>query len=121
VNEGYVCHINEQIDGAVYVGRVNGRKKLNASLFANPFVIGYQGDRATVIDKYRNYLRVLIWGGYHHEEFIALRGKPLACWCRKSTAKSPACHGDVILELLNQYTDDDIRAFEGVRAFKEAS
>lgn len=111
---GYVCHVSENIPGAVYIGRTNVRRRLAASPFANPFVIGQHGDRQMVLRKFGDFLNVLIWGGYHVEEFIALRGMPLACWCRRSDqTKTPgrACHGDVILQMLDRYTDDDLRSF----------
>jgi hypothetical protein len=60
-----------------------------ATAWGNPFVIGRDGDRATVIARYRD----------HHlpsrPDLLArlgeLRGKALGCWC------SPlACHANVL-------------------------
>jgi hypothetical protein len=68
----------------VYIGR--------PSKWGNPFVIGEHGDRAEVIRKYREHL-------LRSPELVAslheLRGKVLGCWC-----KPKACHGDVLVELL---------------------
>lgn len=70
----------------VYIGR--------GGPWGNPFVIGRDGDRATVIEKYRAWLST-------QPEMIdrakrELRGKVLGCWCAPS-----ACHGDVLSEIAN--------------------
>ena len=44
---GSVHHRRENIVGGVYIGR--------PSVFGNPFVIGVDGDRAAVIDRFREY------------------------------------------------------------------
>ena len=69
----------------VYIGR--------PSKWGNPFVIGKDGDRETVIKKYRE------WGlerGLNHDAKKELRGKVLGCWCSPN-----ACHGDVLAEWAN--------------------
>ena len=71
--------------GAVYIGR--------PSKWGNPFVIGKDGTRKEVIQKYREWL-------FQHPEFIeaarrALAGKDLVCYCAPK-----ACHGDVLIETL---------------------
>lgn len=68
-----------------YVGR--------PSKFGNPYVIGPDGTRAEVIEKYRAHLLA-------SPDLMAalpeLRGKVLGCWC------SPlACHADVLATLAN--------------------
>lgn len=73
----------------IYIGRASPRRRLKASKFANPFKIGRDGDRAQVLEKYRNYLRSrpdLIEAARRE-----LRGKVLGCWC-----KPEACHGDIL-------------------------
>jgi hypothetical protein len=71
----------------VYVGR--------PSKWGNPYQIGPDGDRATVIAKYRHYL-------YHRPDLIAalpeLTGKQLGCWC-----KPAACHADVLIAAWHYY------------------
>jgi hypothetical protein len=68
----------------VYIGR--------PSKWGNPFVIGRDGTRSEVIDKYRDYIK-------SKPELMAslpeLNGKTLGCWC-----KPQACHGDVLAELV---------------------
>lgn len=69
----------------VYIGRGRG------SRWGNPFVIGRDGDRAEVIEKYERWLLT-------QPELLAalpgLRGRTLGCWC----APRP-CHGDVLARL----------------------
>ena len=74
----------------VYVGR--------PSVLGNPYVIGKDGNRDEVIEKYRKWL----WAKYKekgkvYDELMRLcdiarkRDLVLMCWC-----KPKACHGDVI-------------------------
>jgi hypothetical protein len=79
----------------VYIGRRARRTRtgsmLEASVWANPFVIGIDGTRAEVVEKFRSRL-------LESPDLLAqlptLQGKRLACWC----APEP-CHGDVLAEL----------------------
>lgn len=73
-------------DGAVYVGR--------PSKWGNPFAIGRDGTRETVIALYRDYLDVVVLAG--RLDLSELSGKDLVCWC----APLP-CHADVLLEMAN--------------------
>jgi len=69
----------------VYIGR--------PSKWGNPFEIGRDGDRETVISKYREWLltqSVLL------AALPELKGKVLGCWCAPK-----ACHGDVLSEMAN--------------------
>jgi hypothetical protein len=68
----------------VYIGR--------PSKWGNPFTIGRDGDRETVIEKYREWL-------LGQPELVEaarseLRGKVLGCWCHPKP-----CHGDVLAEI----------------------
>lgn len=76
----------------VYIGRRNSRYGVVDSKWLNPFVVGQDGDRATVIRLYREYLA-------ERADLLAdldvLRGKTMVCWCAPE-----ACHGDVLRELL---------------------
>lgn len=67
----------------VYIGR--------PSKWGNPFVIGKDGTRSEVIEKYR------VWVKSQPQLMKALpelKGKRLGCWCSPQ-----ACHGDVLAEL----------------------
>lgn len=72
----------------VYIGR--------SSIFGNPFVIGGNGNRQEVINLYKHYAKQNI------ELLKAIFNLPkdsiLGCYC-----KPLACHGDVIIELYNNY------------------
>ncbi len=69
----------------VYIGRPGP--------WGNPFSIGQDGSRKEVIEKYRNWI-------LKKPKLLAklgeLRGKTLGCWCAPK-----ACHGDVLIELIN--------------------
>jgi hypothetical protein len=70
----------------VYIGR--------PSKWGNPFVIGKDGDRATVCERYFMYF-------YHTPELIGavgeLKDKILVCYC-----KPEECHGDILAEWANK-------------------
>lgn len=75
----------------VYIGRP-GRGVTGP--WGNPFELGRDGDRATVLAKYRKWLMA-------HPALIErarreLRGKVLGCFC-----KPLACHGDVLAEIID--------------------
>lgn len=62
--------------------------------WGNPFIIGKDGGRKDVIDKYRSYLSQRInKGEVTLEDLASLSGKNLACWCHPLP-----CHGDVLLK-----------------------
>jgi len=64
-----------------------------SSKWANPFKIGKDGTREDVIAKYKEHITKsgLI------KDIEELRGKNLGCWC-----KPEHCHGDILLEFLEQ-------------------
>ncbi len=78
-----------------YIGR--------PSPLGNPFVIGTDGDRAEVVNKYRKWIIAELHDspeGRPAQEFRRLQAiyettgeLTLVCWC-----KPLACHGDVISE-----------------------
>ncbi len=74
---------------SVYIGR--------GSKWGNPFVIGRDGTREEVIEKYEKYLR-------SNSDLMAslseLKGEVLGCFC-----KPQACHGDVLVKLLGESND----------------
>ena len=70
----------------VYIGR--------PLKWGNPFRIGPDGDRAEVIAKYRDWIKghPTLRAALHE-----LRGKRLGCYCAPK-----ACHGDVLVELIEE-------------------
>lgn len=79
------------VPNSVYIGR--------PSKWGNPFVIGIDGTRDEVIDKYIDW--IITQSDLIEEMKKELTGKHLICWC----APLP-CHGDVILNLINQDVED---------------
>ena len=73
---------------AMYVGRPGA--------FGNPFTIGRDGDRATVIARYEQWLHAPEQNELRERAVRELRGRDLVCWCAPQ-----ACHADVLLELVN--------------------
>lgn len=68
----------------VYIGR--------GSKWGNPSVIGQDGSRDEVIEKYREWMITQP----QIKDLEELRGKRLGCFCKPNR-----CHGDVLVELLN--------------------
>jgi hypothetical protein len=109
-----VVHVNDNVPGAVYIGRANGRKGLRASPWANPYTIGdhrtvngttYLATRANVIEWYRRGIAASVRTQEWETRLSALAGKPLACWCRhdgEERTPDNACHGDVLCDLIRE-------------------
>ena len=78
----------------IYIGR--------PSDFGNPYLIGKDGDRETVIALFKDYfLRRVQVEPYFREAILELKGKRLGCYC-----KPKPCHGDIIIEYLEGKTID---------------
>lgn len=80
---------NRKKEDYVYIGR--------PSVYGNPFELGKDGYRETVVAKYREYFneRITTDDGFRRAvEF--LEGKTLGCFCFPEL-----CHGDVIIEWLD--------------------
>lgn len=75
----------------IYCGRINKTYNLPQSKWANPFVIGKDGTRKEVIEKYRLYINscpdLLI-------SLKELKDKILSCWCIPEK-----CHCEILKEL----------------------
>jgi hypothetical protein len=68
----------------VYIGR--------GSIWGNPYIIGKDGDRDEVIEKFREYITKrpdLL------KSLKTLKGKTLGCFCSPKK-----CHGDVLVDLI---------------------
>ena len=72
--------------GDIYIGR--------PSMWANPYIIGKDGDRDEVCEKFRRYLLT-------RDDLLgllpSLAGKRLYCYCDPLR-----CHGDVLIEELKK-------------------
>jgi len=75
----------------VYIGR---NKKHGDPKWGNPFIMGRDGNRDAVIEKYEEWIKT-------QPELLAalpeLKGKILGCHCVPQK-----CHGEVLLRLLDQ-------------------
>ena len=78
--------------GSVAIGR--------GSVWGNPFIIGADGDRNTVIAKFNQYM---YWRLSREINWLEpLRGKDLACYCSPNP-----CHGDAIIAFLSKIEEAD--------------
>jgi len=93
----------------VYVGRGRCPQTGKLSKWGNPFEIGRDGARETVIRKYREWI---VTQPQLMAALPELRGKVLGCWCAPK-----ACHGDVLSEMANTRIADT----GGANAIKECN
>lgn len=77
---GAVVNGKEEADFDVYIGK--------GSIWSNPFQIGRDGDRATVMKKFEEYL---LSNPTLMAKLPELRGKRLGCFC-----KPKDCHGHIL-------------------------
>ena len=87
-NETTVVNIHTHEGTSVYIGR--------GSNFGNPFVIGKDGDRDEVIEKYRAFFASRLNSPEFRQALEKLRGKALGCYCVPK-----ACHGGIIKAYLD--------------------
>lgn len=66
--------------------------------WGNPFIIGKDGTREEVIQKYKEWIceQPHLMNSLHE-----LKGKRLGCWC-----KPQPCHGDILADLANNLDKD---------------
>ena len=74
-------------EGAVYVSR--------PSKWDNPFIIGKDGTREEVIQRYSEYIVPKLFDG--DLSIKEIEGRDLVCWCTPLP-----CHADILLELANR-------------------
>ncbi len=82
----YNKHHGDAPSNAVYIGR--------GSKWGNPFVLGRDGDRLTVIQKYIAY--ILSNDALIEAARRELKEKDLLCFCSPKE-----CHGDVLMAIAN--------------------
>lgn len=71
----------------VYIGR--------PSKWGNPFVIGKDGSRDEVVQRYEQWI---LTQDDLLKDLHELKGKTLGCFC-----KPAACHGDILVKLVEKY------------------
>jgi hypothetical protein len=94
----------------VYIGRrkvvmIEGRRfPPENSFWNNPFKVEKNGKgytREEALYKYRGYMSYMLEQNPDLiNELLKLRGKNLGCWC-----KPEPCHGDILLELIEKYSN----------------
>ena len=107
------------IKNVIYIGRANKTYNLPASPLANPYVLGRDGDREEVIEKYSKWLQLNVQRYFDYPQRgnavfselkrIHLETKKnneltLMCWCRSHEK----CHGDIIVNCLNWMETNNI-------------
>jgi hypothetical protein len=115
---GRVVHVNDAIPEAIYIGRAVPTRGLTKSPWSSSYRVRNGTHRLAACERFAHDL---LAGTRRHQlvELPSLRGKPLACWCRhEGEARRPwnACHGDVLVMLLAQYTDAELRAIAAIAA-----
>jgi len=102
-NETTVVNIYKWKGEYVYIGR--------GSPFGNPFVIGKDGTREEVIEKYRVYLFKKLENPEFQMMVLRLRGKTLGCFCRPVNGFDGKlmCHGQIIAGYLDGIPPNEVR------------
>ena len=77
----------KDVDVGVYIGR--------PPIWGNPFVIGKDGNRDQVIEKYKNW--ILSKPDLVKKVKQQLKGHNLVCFCAPKK-----CHGDILLHIANE-------------------
>ena len=73
----------------IYIGRAG---KGQSGYYGNPFVLGKDGDRAEVLEKYKiHFDKRIKEDPEFREKILALRDQTLGCFCAPL-----ACHGHII-------------------------
>jgi len=84
-----------------YLGRENKTYRVKHSIFANPYVIGKDGDRAEVIEKYKTYfLDRVEKDPKFRNAALKLNNSTCACWCN---FPHEDCHLRIISEWIEDY------------------
>lgn len=89
-----VVNIRDRVAWDVYIGR---ERHFGGGKFGNPFIIGKDGTRDDVIEKFKVWFQKRIISDPEFKaEVLKLKDKTLACYC----APLP-CHGDVYARWLD--------------------
>ncbi len=90
----------------VYIGRKGivfidkQRYPKQSSIFSNPYIIDKDGTRQEILIKYKEFIEDKLKNDENFlNELLLLKNKNLGCWCHPY-----ACHGDILLELIDKYS-----------------
>ena len=84
------------------------------SSFGNPCQISRRHNREQALEWYRQWFYNQLKDHFFYREVEKLRGKILGCYC-----KPLACHGDIIVEFLENTRDEAESDIELVRRVKK--
>ncbi|MEK6882556.1 MAG: DUF4326 domain-containing protein [Nanoarchaeota archaeon] len=113
-----IINIKSGVRYDLYIGRANKTYNLLQSKWANPFIIGRDGERSEVLNKYHKWI-------LNQPELLndlyELDSKILACWC--DIDKGEQCHGQILLGLRefqkkNLLTMNDIKLLKPLNKTK---
>ncbi|MDD4931452.1 MAG: DUF4326 domain-containing protein [Candidatus Colwellbacteria bacterium] len=97
------------VDCDVYIGRrcTMGGWNLKESKWHNPFKVDEKNTIDKVLDDFLFYMKSggRFGGRNLMEDLPELKGKVLGCWCKKKGNEQ--CHGDVLVNLLNEQIRDE--------------
>jgi len=95
MNKLYNLNIDKNVPkDAIYIGRKNKYYKQEQSKYNNPFIIGKDGNRDEVCDKYEKYAD----SKFSDEEIKSdLSNHGLICWCHPER-----CHGEYLSRRANK-------------------
>ena len=69
------------------------------SFIGNPFLIGRDGTREEVIEKYREWFRKKLTDSVFRDKVLSLKGKRLGCFCSPDL-----CHLNVVVNYIEYGT-----------------
>jgi len=90
--------------GRIFIGSKDNKKifHFKGSKWKNPFIVGKDGNRQEVYEKYKNALiskeLIDIDGDPLIDKIDELKHKKLGCWCHPEL-----CHAHILAELCNKY------------------
>jgi len=97
-----VVHVRKTNKPFHYIGR--SFAEFGESIWHNPFKVELGCGRKCVLEKYEAYVR-------SRPDLMAqlhtLKGKTLGCWCKDKHGKGKACHGDVLVKLIEETLPDE--------------
>ncbi|MFZ0860134.1 MAG: DUF4326 domain-containing protein [Candidatus Sulfotelmatobacter sp.] len=97
-----VVHVQKTKAPFAYIGR--SFAEFGDSIWHNPFKIELGCGRKCVLEKYEAYVR-------SRPDLMAqlhtLKGKALGCWCKDKHGRGKACHGDVLVKLIEETLVDE--------------
>ena len=84
----------------VYIGRRHKDFPMG-SKWGNPYVRGKDGTSAEVLAQYKQHV---LSTPELLESLPELEGKILGCWCKVANDPMRPCHGDILIQILEEFT-----------------